>query len=384
VIRLQEVSSGGYACVARPSAPPHNPARLRGVNDLRAMTITDLAALLGSRTRALATRKWLHDARPVPATIPVRIPGVTPSAWARVLDGATIPRWEVVARQEATDGTVKLAIGLEGGQVECVLIPGSRRSTVCVSSQVGCTRHCAFCATARLGFGRQLTAGEIVLQYLVAAKEAAPERPARNVVFMGMGEPLDNLDAVLAAVELLIEGPIPGLAAQHVTVSTSGVVPGMRRFLAEGKGRFALSLSATTDEQRARLIPHASRWPIAELLRTLREDPQRRQGRRHFIAYVMWDGVNDTEDDARRLVRLLEGLPAHVNLIAHNPIPDCDLRPSSPEQLHKFRDIVHRLGVRCLVRQARGPEIAAACGQLALLRRESTAAAAEGGGRLDP
>jgi 23S rRNA (adenine2503-C2)-methyltransferase len=341
--------------------------RLRDMKDVRAMTLEELAAAMGSRTRALVTRRWLYGSEPVPTALPERIHGVTPSAWARLRSQGEVPRWEMATRQRASDGTVKIAIVLEGGQVECVLIPGERRSTVCVSSQMGCTRRCTFCATARLGFTRQLTPGEIILQYLVAAKEAPRERPARNVVFMGMGEPLDNLDAVLAAENLLLESPVPGLAAQHVTVSTSGVVPGMRRFLAEGQGRFALSLSATTDEQRAQLIPHARRWPIADLLQVLRDDPQRRQGRRHFIAYVMWDGVNDDDDDARRLVALLAGLPAHVNLIAHNVIPDSDLRPSPPERVEKFRDIVHGLGVRCLIRQARGPDIAAACGQLALL-----------------
>ena len=356
------------------------------VKDLHAMTLEELTAILGSRTRALVTRRWLYGTEPVPTALPVRIPGVTPSAWAHLQEQGELPRWEVAARQRAADGTIKLAIALQGGQVECVLIPGERRSTVCVSSQMGCTRRCVFCATARLGFTRQLTSGEIVLQYLVAAKEAPLDRPARNVVFMGMGEPLDNLDVVLAAEKLLLESPIPGLAAQHVTVSTSGVVPGMRRFLAEGQGRFALSLSATTDEQRARLIPHARRWPIADLLQTLREDPQRRQGRRHFIAYVMWDGVNDSDEDARRLVALLEGLPAHVNLIAHNVIPDSDLRPSPPERVERFRDIVHGLGVRCLVRQSRGPDIAAACGQLALVDRRAVPAPAAGvvsGDRLE-
>ena len=167
------------------------------------------------------------------------------------------------------------------------------------------------------GAGRNLRAGEIVLQYLVAAA-AVPECSPRNVVFMGMGEPLDSLDAVLAAVRGLTD-VYPGLSSRHVTVSTAGVLPGMKRFLAESDANLALSLNATTDDVRSRLMPHNARWPIAALLGLLREEGARQPGRRFFIEYVLLAGVNDTDADARRLAGLLHGIAAQVNVIPHNP-----------------------------------------------------------------
>jgi 23S rRNA (adenine2503-C2)-methyltransferase len=236
---------------------------------------------------------------------------------------------------------------------------------VCVSSQAGCTRHCRFCATATLGFARNLTAGEIVLQYAVARAEAPPERPARNVVFMGMGEPMDNLDEVLTAVTVLTEEAAPRLSSSHVTVSTSGVLPEMKRFLRESRAHLALSLNATTDEQRERLMPHNRVWPIASLLDALREDQALGSRRRYFIEYVVWQDVNDTDEDARRLGALLTGLPAHVNLIPHNAFEGSPLRAPSDERVLAFQARVQETGLRCLVRWPRGREVAAACGQLA-------------------
>ncbi len=330
------------------------------------LALDELAERLGSRTRALAARKWLYAARPVPAALPDRIPGVTGKAWAAVRHTAPLPPWTITDRRTAADGTTKLVLDLSGAAVETVLIPGRERSTVCVSSQAGCTRHCQFCATATLGFTRHLTAGEIVLQYLVARAEEPREAPARNVVFMGMGEPMDNLDAVLAAVDRLTDEGAPRLAASRVTVSTSGVLPGMVRFLRESRAQLALSLNATSDAQRERLMPHNRVWPIAALLDALRDDHARSPLRRYFIEYVLWDDENDGDADAARLVALLEGLPAHVNLIPHNPFAGNSLRPPAAERVLAFQRLVHEAGVRCLVRWPRGGRIAAACGQLAL------------------
>jgi 23S rRNA (adenine2503-C2)-methyltransferase len=328
--------------------------------------LDDLAARLGSRARALAARRWLCQARPVPAALPERIPGVRGEAWSALRAAAPLPRWSVARRQQAADGTTKLAVELTAGTVETVLIPGPDRSTVCVSSQAGCTRQCRFCATATLGFGRPLDAGEIVLQYLIARAEAPAGAPARNVVFMGMGEPMDNLDAVLAAVDRLTDEAAPRLAARNVTVSTSGVLPGMRRFLKQSKAQLALSLNATTDALRERLMPHNRAWPIAALLDVLRDDHAGAGGRRYFIEYVLWAGVNDAEEDAERLAALLAGLPAHVNLIPHNAYPGSSLQPPDPARVRAFQLRLQAAGVRCLLRTPRGREIAAACGQLAL------------------
>ena len=245
-----------------------------------------------------------------------------------------------------------------------MLIPGQGRSTICVSSQAGCTRRCDFCATARLGAGRNLRAGEIVLQYLVAGA-AAPERLPRNVVFMGMGEPLDNLDAVLAAVRSLSD-VYPALSPRHVTVSTAGVLPGMRRFLAESQANLALSLNATTDEMRTRLMPHNARWPIAALLELLRDAGVREPGRRFFVEYVLLAGVNDGADDSARLAGLLQGIEAQVNVIPHNPFAGSPYAAPSAEATLRFQQQLRSHGAKSIVRWPRGADVAGACGQLAL------------------
>jgi 23S rRNA (adenine2503-C2)-methyltransferase len=185
---------------------------------------------------------------------------------------------------------------------------------------------------------------------------------------MGMGEPLDNLDQVLRAIDVLTQLPAPGLAAGHITVSTSGVLPGMRRFFRESRAHLALSLNGTTDAQRTALVPHTRTWPIAALLDALREGLGVRPGRRAFIGYMLVDGLNDSDADADRLAALLDGLPARVNLIPHNPFPQSAMRPPPRERVLAFQDRLHRAGVRCLVRWARGDDIAAACGQLARAR----------------
>ena len=360
-----------------------------------ALSFEQLAGLLGSRTRAAAARRWLYAGGAVPAELPARIPGVAGAAWDAVRAAAPLPAWRLARREKAADGTVKYALDLAGATVETVLIPARGRSTVCVSSQAGCSRACVFCATAALGLRRALDAGEILLQYAVAAADAPPGAPARNVVFMGMGEPMDNLDAVLAAIDRLLEAPWPGLSPAHVTVSTSGVLPGMRRFLREGRGHLALSLNATTDAQRSRLMPHNRTWPIAALLGALREDKVLHPERRSFIEYVLWDGVNDSDEDAARLAALLEGLDAQVNLIPHNFLGNpggdpngrhpparfalppsrslapsarslaANLRPPTDGAVRRFQKGLAARGVASIVRWPRGRDIAAACGQLA-------------------
>ncbi len=331
----------------------------------------ELAARLGSRARALQARRWLYACRPAPPeALPERIPGVTPRAWRGLREDAPLEAWRLRARDVATDGTQKFALELghevRAATVETVLIPARGRSTVCLSSQAGCTRHCAFCATATLGFRRQLSAGEMLVQYAVAQAAAPDDAPARNVVFMGMGEPLDNLDEVLRAVERLTEEGAPRLAATHVTVSTAGVLPGMRRFLRESRAQLALSLNATSDAVREGLMPHARVWPIAALLGALRDDAAAGSGRRYFIEYVLIAGLNDGDADAARLVALLADLPAHVNLIAHNGFAGSPLLPPEPQRVRRFQGLLADAGLRALIRAPRGRDVAAACGQLAL------------------
>ncbi len=333
---------------------------------LYALTLAQMTEVLHSRTRALSALRALHAMAPA-VGVPDELAGVNKTVWAAARPGLHVPGWRVVRRHAAQDGTTKYAIALAGAgddqAVETVWIPGRGRETVCVSSQVGCTRACTFCATADIGFRRNLGADEIVLQYLVAAHEA--RALPRNVVFMGMGEPMDNLDQVLAAIAVLTGAPSPLLGAEHITVSTSGIGPGMERFLRESEAGFALSLNGTTDEQRAVIMPQTLKWPLAELFRIMRADARSKPRRRYFMEYVMLAGVNDADADADRLPALLAGLNAHVNLIPHNTIPGNPLRASSPETVARFRDRLHGHGVRALVRTPRGQDIAAACGQLA-------------------
>ncbi len=335
---------------------------------LPGLTLEELSLELGSRARAVETLHWLHAGKALPEALPESLPNVNQKAWAsfRERSGLVAPR--VLERSLAPDGTAKYALQFGDVTVETVRIPSQGRSTVCVSSQAGCTRRCAFCATKELGFLANLKAEEMVAQYLLARAEAPTAQPARNVVFMGMGEPLDNVDEVLRAVTVLTQSPAPQLKADSVTVSTSGVVPGMRRFLSESKASLALSLNATTDEARTELMPHTRTWPLQALLDTLRfgltVDPRRL----YFIGYVLFDGVNDSDADADRLVALFRDLPARINLIPHNPWPGSALRPTPRSRVLEFHQRVARQGQRCLIRWPKGQAIAAACGQLVLQR----------------
>ncbi|MBM4378097.1 MAG: 23S rRNA (adenine(2503)-C(2))-methyltransferase RlmN [Deltaproteobacteria bacterium] len=332
---------------------------------LTGLTLAELTSLLGSRTRALETLKWLYAQPPLSRELPASVPGVSSRAWGKLRERLALPDVDVVEKGVSQDGTTKYLLRLKDVSVETVLIPAKGRSTVCVSSQSGCTRTCAFCATAKLGFKRNLTAAEMLAQYRVARADAVPGAPARNVVFMGMGEPMDNLDEVLKAVELLTQQPVPMLGARQVTVSTSGVLPGMKRFLAECKASLALSLNASTDEQRLKVMPQTRTWPIEALMELLREDKLKEPRRSHFIEYVMFDGLNDAPGDADRLRALLEGVNARVNLIPHNPIRGSELRPPPEARILEFQKRVVGHGLMCLIRWPRGREVAAACGQLA-------------------
>ena len=336
---------------------------------LPALTLDELTAELSSRARAVETLRWLYAQRPLPALLPEALPGVSHRVWKPFLKRHALVLPRVTERQQSPDGTTKYALAFDGTNVETVRIPAKGRSTICVSSQAGCTRKCVFCATKELGFIRQLKAEEMVAQYLLARSEAPAHQPASNVVFMGMGEPMDNLDEVLRAVEVLTQSPAPQLRHVAVTVSTSGVLPGLERFLAESKVSLALSLNATTDETRAQVMPQSKTWPIAALLGALRDDVVRRGGKRaYFIEYVLFKDLNDTDADADRLVVLLDGIPSRVNLIPYNPYPGTGLETPSDARVRAFHERLVKHGMLTLIRWPRGREIAAACGQLVLSR----------------
>ena len=304
---------------------------------------------------------------------------------ARLAQAYSLDRPEVVSEQVSIDGTRKWLLRLNptgptdrGAEVECVYIPDDDRGTLCVSSQVGCTLTCTFCHTGTQRLVRNLTAAEIAGQLVVARDRlgdwsngpkaiGSPDGPTRlvtNIVFMGMGEPLYNLDAVVDAVAVMSDNEGLGLSRRRITVSTSGVVPQMERLGIESGAMLAISLHATRDALRDELVPLNRKYPIQQLLDACRAYPGLSNARRITFEYVMLAGVNDSDADARALVRLLKGIPAKINLIPFNPWPGARYACSDWERIERFSEIVFRAGYASPIRTPRGRDILAACGQL--------------------
>lgn len=284
----------------------------------------------------------------------------------RLAESFVLERPACASRSESEDGTVKFLLDLPGGsRVEAVAIPDRGRWTFCLSSQVGCALGCAFCMTARLGLERNLSAGEIVGQLEVLCREVGAEAGLSRIVLMGMGEPLHNYDAVLSAVRLLGDPQGAGLSPRRITLSTVGLVPEILRLAAEpDPPRLALSINATTDEARAELMPVARRYPLPELLEAARRFAEGHRDRVTF-EYVLLAGVNDSDADARRLVRLVHGVRAKVNLIPFNPTPALPYERPGAERVRAFRDLLLARGVPASIRRSRGRDVEGACGQLA-------------------
>jgi len=260
------------------------------------------------------------------------------------------------------DGTVKYVFALnDGSRIETVLLTDDRRKTLCVSTQVGCSLGCAFCATAKLGFRRNLTAAEIVDQVNVTAKDAGR---ISNVVYMGMGEPLLNYNAVLKSVRILNHPAGKNIGIRHITISTCGIVPAIKKLADEDiRPRLAVSLNAPTDTLRTQLMPINAKYPIADLLKAVRLY-QKKTGQRVTFEYVLIKGLNDSAQHARILIKLLSGLMRNVNLIEHNPHPGCGFVGSSSSRIKQFASILERAGFETAIRFRRGRGIKAACGQL--------------------
>jgi 23S rRNA (adenine2503-C2)-methyltransferase len=282
---------------------------------------------------------------------------------------------EVVTRQISEDGTRKYLVRIAGGhEVEVVYIPETDRGTLCISSQVGCTLTCSFCHTGTQKLVRNLTAAEIVGQVMLARDDldewpvpGAPKEEVRlisNIVLMGMGEPLYNFENVRDAMRVVMDGEGIALGRRRITLSTSGVVPEIARTATEIGCQLAISFHATTDEVRDVLVPINKRWNIATLLEALRAYPNLSNSERITFEYVMLDGVNDTKEDAHRLVKLLDGIPAKINLIPFNEWPGAPYKRSSGNRIHAFADILYHAGFATPIRTPRGEDIMAACGQL--------------------
>ena len=271
--------------------------------------------------------------------------------------------------QESADGTVKWLLGAGGAQaIETVFIPEPGRGTLCVSSQVGCAMDCSFCATGHQGFNRNLTAAEIVAQLVLARRELgdpAGRSPITNVVFMGMGEPLANFNAVVDACAVLVDDLACKLSRRRVTVSTSGLVPQIRKLGEVARVALAVSLHAPDDALRNELVPINRRHPIAELLGACWDYVDATNTKEVTFEYVMLHGINDTPAHARRLVELLANRPAKMNLIPFNAFPGGRYVRSRPEAVDEFRRILSSAGIVTVTRRTRGDDIAAACGQLA-------------------
>jgi 23S rRNA (adenine2503-C2)-methyltransferase len=279
---------------------------------------------------------------------------------------ASIEAPVIVGDTVAADGTRKWLLKVDGANaVEAVFIPETRRGTLCVSSQAGCVLDCAFCSTGKQGFNRNLTTAEIVGQLWLANKLLEGERPVTNVVMMGMGEPLLNLDHVIPALRLMLDDNAYGLSRRRVTVSTAGVVPGIDRLRDECPVALAISLHAPNDDLRDRLVPLNRKYPLAELIaacnRYLDKAP------RDFITfeYVMLDGVNDGEAQARELIGFAARVRSKFNLIPFNPFPNSGFQRSPAERIRGFAEVLQSAGLTVTTRKTRGDDIAAACGQLA-------------------
>ena len=335
---------------------------------LDAQGMERLLAIMGEKPfRARQLLKWIHRRG---ATDFAAMTDIAKGLRDKLAQDARIEPPQVVGDGTASDGTRKWLLKVDGANaVEAVFIPESGRGTLCVSSQAGCTLDCEFCSTGKQGFNRNLTTAEIVGQLWLANRalgmHAGGPRPISNVVFMGMGEPMLNLDNVIPALRLMLDDHAYGLSRRRVTVSTSGVVPGMDRLAEECPVALAVSLHAPDDELRNRLVPINRRYPIRALIAACRRYLVRAP--RDFITfeYVMLDGVNDSDAHARALLGIASQLRCKFNLIPFNPFPGSGLRRSEAERIRRFAEILQRADITVTTRKTRGDDIDAACGQLA-------------------
>ncbi len=338
---------------------------------LSAEKLVEFFAALGEKPfRATQLLKWIHQ---LGVDDFEQMTNLSKALRQKLKEKAEIRAPEVVSRHDSADGTRKWIIRVTGGScIETVFIPEKDRGTLCVSSQVGCSLDCSFCATGKQGFNRDLTAAEIIGQVWIAAKSfdslgVGAERVVSNVVMMGMGEPLLNFDNVVDAMSLMLHDCAYGLSKRRVTLSTSGVVPALDRLGDVSDVSLAISLHAPNDRLRDELVPINRKYPIAMLLDSARRylDKMPDTHRKITVEYTLMDQVNDRDEHARELAKLLKDIPCKINLIPFNPFAQSDYRRVTNTALQRFRDILHREGYTVTVRTTRGDDIAAACGQLA-------------------
>ncbi len=344
-----------------------SPVELSSLN-LEALTRFVTETLGEKPFRARQLYRWIHQRY---ATAFDQMTDLSKALRERLAQTAILSPLVKDLEQRSLDGTIKFRFKTRDGKlIESVYMPSESRQTLCVSTQAGCAMGCTFCMTATLGLQRNLTPAEIVWQVhavnaqLVAENGGPTQRPLSNLVFMGMGEPLHNFEHVKTALQILQSEDGPNFSHRHITVSTVGLVPMIERLGAETDVKLAISLNASCDEQRDKLMPINRKWNIATLLEACRQFPLR-QGRRITFEYVLMKGVNDSDDDARRLVELLRGIPVKVNLIPYNENPGLGFASSQEIRAEAFRELLAQGNVAAFIRKNRGRDIAAACGQLA-------------------
>ena len=336
--------------------------------DLDAAGLTDFFARLGEKPfRAKQVLRWLHRFGEGDFA---RMTDVAKTLREKLHDLACVSPPLIVSDKLSDDGTRKFLFDVgNGNAIETVFIPEDGRGTLCISTQAGCALDCAFCSTGKQGFNRNLTVAEIIGQLWQANKALgfAPkgERIISNVVLMGMGEPLANVDNVVTALRLMLDDNAYGLSRRRVTLSTSGIVPAMDRLAEECPVALAVSLHAPNDQLRDRLVPINRKYPLAELMAACRRYLE--MAPRDFVTfeYVMLDGVNDHDGDARELLRLTRDVPCKFNLIPFNPFQNSGFHRSKPERVRRFAEILIGAGIVTTTRKTRGDDIDAACGQLA-------------------
>ena len=334
--------------------------------DLAELDLDELEAALeasgNERFHARQIHRWVYRHG---VTEIARMTDLPRTLRARLQEESTLGTPRIVGDDRSADGTRKFALELaDGRSIEAVHIPDTPGQAFCISTQVGCAMACGFCLTGKMGLVRHLTAGEIAGQVRVLAGATGLLGKPFSVVLMGMGEPLHNYDATMKAFRILTDAHGMALSPHRVTLSTIGIVPGLERLAREPRiPNLAISLHATTDEQRAALVPPNRKYPLAEILGACRRFPLRKRGRITF-EYVLLDGVNDSPADARRLVCLLAGIRAKVNLIPLNPAPGIPYERPPDAAVNRFAKILAERHVRVSVRKSRGRDIRAACGQL--------------------
>jgi 23S rRNA (adenine2503-C2)-methyltransferase len=344
------------------------PPRGRDRSDLRALDMQGMEALLvelGERPfRARQIHRWVH-ARGVRDVS--EMTDLSKDLRQRLADTTTLSHLEIERVQVARDGTRKYAMRTSRGDVvESVLIPDASapgRHALCISSQVGCAIDCKFCLTATLGLVRNLTAGEISEQLVRVQEDLGEDTRVGNIVMMGMGEPLHNYENLVRAISIMTSDHGPNVSARRITVSTAGLASRIPRLGTDTKVNLAVSLNATTDEVRSRIMPINDKWNIAALLAACREFPLPER-RRITFEYVLLEGINDSLADARRLVKLLGPFRCKVNLIPFNEHPGSEYRKPKPSVVDRFQRAVTQGGLSAFVRTTRGDDISAACGQL--------------------